>query len=162
VVRRSRVEYYGRRLVDVVLLVVVLVFGYAWLTFVLRAFPYSRPWGDAIRGFLVDRLEWLANGLVRASPGLVTLRIIVLATRIVQPVLQQLFMAIEQGHIRVPALYPETIAPTRRIATLLLWLFALVVAYPFLPGSGTDAFKGVSVFLGLVVSLGSTGIVNQV
>jgi small-conductance mechanosensitive channel len=42
-----------------------------------------------------------------------------------------------------------------------MWLFAVVVAYPYLPGSGTDAFKGVSVFVGLMLSLGSSGLVNQ-
>jgi small-conductance mechanosensitive channel len=43
-----------------------------------------------------------------------------------------------------------------------LWIFAIVVAYPHIPGSDTEAFKGLSVFLGLVISLGSTGIINQV
>lgn len=162
VVRQSRLAYYGQRVIDGALLIVVLIVGYGWLTFVLRRFPYSRPWGDAIRGFLIDRLEWLANGLAHTIPGLVTVAIIVVATRIAQRLLQQLFLAVEQGYIRVPVLYPETIAPTRRIVSVFLWLFALVVAYPFLPGSGTDAFKGISVFLGLVVSLGSTGLVNQV
>jgi small-conductance mechanosensitive channel len=162
VVRRSRVIHYAQRAVDFATLVVVLMIGYVWLAFVLRRFPYSRPWGDAIRGFLVDRLEWLANGLVDAIPGLATVVLVVFVTRILQHLLNQLFLSAEMGQLRLPALYPETIAPTRRIASLLLWLFALIVAYPFLPGSGTDAFKGVSVFLGLVISLGSTGIVNQV
>jgi small-conductance mechanosensitive channel len=45
--------------------------------------------------------------------------------------------------------------------TALLWLLAIVVAYPYLPGSESDAFKGVSVFLGLMISLGSSGIMNQ-
>ena len=48
------------------------------------------------------------------------------------------------------------------MSSRLLWLFALIVAYPYLPGSGTDAFKGVSVFVGLIISLGSSGIINQV
>jgi len=161
-VQRTRLIYYVQRAVDLATIVVVLIIGYVWLTFVLRRFPYSRPWGDAIRDFLVDRIEWLANGLLRAIPGLATVVLIVIVVRIVQRLLNQLFLAVEQGQINIPALYPETAAPTRRIATTLLWLFALVVAYPFLPGSGTDAFKGVSVFVGLMVSLGSTGIVNQV
>ena len=46
--------------------------------------------------------------------------------------------------------------------TALLWVFAIVVAYPYLPGSQTDAFKGVSVFLGLMVTFGSSGLVNQI
>jgi small-conductance mechanosensitive channel len=51
---------------------------------------------------------------------------------------------------------------TQRIFAAVAWVFAVIVAYPFIPGSKTDAFKGISVFLGLVISLGSTGIVNQI
>src|SRR5262249_29936840 len=56
----------------------------------------------------------------------------------------------------------ETAQPTRRLLTLLLWAFAVIVAYPYLPGSQTDAFKGVTVFLGLMVTLGSSGLVNHI
>ena len=59
-------------------------------------------------------------------------------------------------------MYPETAQPTRRLVTTLMWLLALIASYPYLPGSDSDAFKGVSVFVGLVVSLGSSGIVNQI
>jgi small-conductance mechanosensitive channel len=59
-------------------------------------------------------------------------------------------------------IYPETAQPTRRLLTGLLWAFAIVVAHPYLPGSQTDAFKGVSVFFGLMVTFGSSGIVNQI
>jgi small-conductance mechanosensitive channel len=59
-------------------------------------------------------------------------------------------------------IHPETAQPTRRLLTALLWLFAIVMAYPYLPGSQTEAFKGVSVFLGLILTLGSSGVVNQI
>ena len=59
-------------------------------------------------------------------------------------------------------IHPDTAQPTRRLVSLLVWVFALVMAYPYLPGSETDAFKGASVFLGLVLSLGSSGFVNQI
>ena len=159
---RSRLVRYAKRAIDITTLIIILIIGYVWLTFVLRRFPYSRPWGDAIFAFFVGRLEWMGNGLLRAAPGLATVVFIVVVTRIVQKLLNRVFAAVETGQIQIRALYPETVAPTRRIAGALLWLFALIVAYPFLPGSGTDAFRGVSVFLGLVVSLGSTGIVNQI
>jgi small-conductance mechanosensitive channel len=72
------------------------------------------------------------------------------------------FSAIEQGRLTPRWIYPETAQPTRRLLTGLLWAFAIVVAYPYLPGSQTDAFKGVSVFLGLMVTFGSSGLVNQI
>ena len=72
------------------------------------------------------------------------------------------FHSIEQGRIKLDWIYPETAQPTRRILTTLVWVFAIIVAYPYLPGSETDAFKGVSVFLGLMLTLGSSGLVNQI
>ncbi len=66
------------------------------------------------------------------------------------------------GARELPGVHPDTAPTTRRLTTALLWLFALALAYPHLPGSDTDAFKGVSVFVGLMISLGSSGIVNQV
>jgi small-conductance mechanosensitive channel len=56
----------------------------------------------------------------------------------------------------------DTAKATRRIVTGLIWLFAMVVAYPYIPGSGSEAFKGLSVLDGLMISLGSTGLINQV
>ncbi len=160
-VRRTGLTTYGRRAITVLMLALTGFAAYLWLTFVLRRFPYTRPWGDVIRRFLFDRVEWVALGVAHAMPGLLTVAIIAVATRLVARAVQPLFDAAEQGQLSIPGLYPETVAPTRKIFTTLLWLFALVVAYPFLPGSGTDAFKGISVFIGIVVSLGSSGIVNQ-
>jgi small-conductance mechanosensitive channel len=57
--------------------------------------------------------------------------------------------------------YPETALPTRRIASALLWASALIMSYEYLPGAQTDAFKGISVFVGLIISLGSSGVMNQ-
>jgi small-conductance mechanosensitive channel len=71
------------------------------------------------------------------------------------------FKAVEEGRLTVRGVYPETAQPTRRLIVGLLWLFALVVSYEYIPGSNTDAFKGVSVFVGIIISLGSTGVMNQ-
>jgi small-conductance mechanosensitive channel len=161
ILRQARIVHYEQRLIDFLLLAIGLVFAYWWLSFVLRRFPYSRPWGDALRAVLVDRLAWLGLGILRAIPGFITVVIIILATRVLVRLSTALFDAVERGRITLPWIYPDTAAPTRKLTTALLWVFALIVAYPFLPGSGTDAFKGVTVFLGVIVSLGSTGIVNQ-
>ena len=159
--RQTRLVRYAKRALDLATLAVVLLFAYLWLLYVLRRFPYSRPWSDTLRGFLLDRLAWLGLGIAGAMPGLVTVVLIVIATRVLVRLVGVFFRAVEQGRVTPDWLYPETAAPTRKLVTGALWLFALVIAYPYLPGSGTDAFKGVSVFLGLIVSLGSTGIVNQ-
>ena len=88
--------------------------------------------------------------------------VIVIATRFAIRLVTFAFKTVEEGHLQMPGVYPETAQPTRRIAVLLLCIFAVVLSYEFIPGAKSDAFKGVSVFIGLVVSLGSTGIMNQV
>jgi small-conductance mechanosensitive channel len=138
-----------------------IILTYSWLTFVLQQFPIARPWGEVLGAFLVRTLAQLGWGLLTSLPGLFTVAVIFLVTRFAVRMAGSLFDALEQGRVEIKGLTGAKAVPTRRITTTLLWLFAIVVAYPYLPGSGTDAFKGVSVFVGLVVSLCSSGIVNQ-
>ena len=134
---------------------------YAWLTFTLRQFPYTRPWGEALSGFVVATIADLGQGMLYAIPGLFSVALIVLITRVVVRLANIVFRAVEQGRLSLPGVYAETAQPTRRLTVALLWLLAVVLAYPHLPGSGSDAFRGMSVLVGLMLSLGSSGVVNQ-
>jgi small-conductance mechanosensitive channel len=162
VMRASRLLELLRHVVTLVSVGVALALAYSWLTFVLRRFPYTRPWGEALRGFLLERIVALGLGMIHALPDLFSVALIVVITRFAVKLSGLLFEAIERGRASLPWVYPETAQPTRRLVACFLWLFALALAYPYLPGSETDAFKGVSVFVGLMISLGSSGIVNQV
>jgi small-conductance mechanosensitive channel len=158
----SRVLELTRRLVMFVALIAAAFVIYSWLTFVLRRFPYTRPWGESMREYFFNTVTTLALGSAQALPGLFTVALIFLIARFFVRLINALFDGVEHERFSLPWVYPETAQPTRRLVNGLIWLFALIVAYPYLPGSGTDAFKGVSVFLGLIISLGSSGIVNQV
>jgi small-conductance mechanosensitive channel len=135
---------------------------YVTCTFVLRRFPYTRPWGESMRESLLGTVAQLGSGVADAVPGLFTALLIFVIARAVVRLVGMWFNAVEAGRLTPRWIYPETAQPTRRLSSTLIWLFALVVAYPYLPGSGTEAFKGVGVFLGLMVTLGSSGLVNQV
>lgn len=134
---------------------------FVWLTFSLRRFPLTRPWGDAMREYSLALLKQFALAIVGTIPDLIALVLIFLFTRLAMRLVRAFFYAIEARRIELPWLHVDTLQPTRRIVMALLWVLALVVAYPYLPGSHTEAFKGISVFVGLVLSLGSTGIMNQ-
>ncbi|MBK8176793.1 MAG: mechanosensitive ion channel [Rhodospirillales bacterium] len=139
-----------------------LAAGYLWLTYVLLQFPYSRPWGAGLGIWLVELLRGLGSGALNALPGFFTVIVIFLATRLVAQAVDRFFRSVESGWLRVSWLEAETARATRRLAIVLIWIFALTVAYPYIPGSHSDAFKGISVLIGLMVSLGSAGFVNQV
>lgn len=141
--------------------VVIALIVYAWLGFSLRQFPYTRPWGESLRTQLLGVLGLIGASIVDALPGLGIILVIVLVTRLLVRISNAFFGSIERSRTELWWAHPETARATRRLVALLLWLFALVVSYPYLPGSSSDAFRGVSVFLGLVISLGSTGLVSQ-
>jgi small-conductance mechanosensitive channel len=105
--------------------------------------------------------EW-GQSTVHALPGLLAAALIFLITRWIVGLAGTFFDQVGSGRIRVSWLDPDMAGATRRIFAGIAWIFAIVLAYPYIPGSGTEAFKGVSVLIGLVISLGSTGIINQV
>jgi small-conductance mechanosensitive channel len=138
-----------------------LAAGYLYLTFALTRFVWTRPWGDALGGFLVSTLAELGLGVVRAVPNLFVVVLILAATRFAVGLVRSVFEAVAQRRITLPGIHAETAPPTRRIVTILIWLFAVTLAYPYVPGSNSAAFKGVSVFAGLLFALGSAGLVGQ-
>ena len=134
---------------------------YLWLSFSFMQFPYSRPWGEQLNETMTSGIKAIALTIANFIPGLVIVAVIFLITRFLARLARLFFDAVESGRVTVPGLYAETAQPTRKIVTVILWLFSLVMMYPYLPGSDSDAFKGVSVFVGLLLSIGSAGTVNQ-
>ena len=151
-----------RRVIRLVTWGVYVFASYFWLSFVLRGFPYTRPWGEQLNGFLLDLGRTVFLAIVGAVPGLVFVVVIVLVTRFLVRLVRLFFAAVEEGRVDVPDTVREVAVPTRKVATVVVWIFALIMAYPYLPGSQSEAFKGVSVLVGLMVSLGSTALVGQV
>jgi small-conductance mechanosensitive channel len=148
-------------LVHFVKWVLVMIAGYQWATFSLRRFPYTRPWGEKLHGYLVDTIEGILSAIVSALPGLLVVFLIVLLTRFTSRLLKAFFAKIESGAVTVPWMAQETAKPTRKLTQALLWLFAFAMAYPYFPGSNTDAFKGLSVLVGIMLSIGGSGVVGQ-
>jgi small-conductance mechanosensitive channel len=141
----------------------VLLFSifYLWLTSVLSVFPYTEPWSRELSGFLFTLLSDFGHGLLVSIPGFFTIAVIFFVTRLVVRVITAFFKAVEDDTLQLRWFEPETAKATRRIIVVLIWIFALIIAYPLIPGSQTKAFQGVSVFLGLMLSLGSAGLVGQ-
>lgn len=132
-----------------------------WLSFSLRVFPYTRAWGEQLHGYMVGVLVHIGSATLQAIPNLAVAVCIFLIARAVIAMLRPVFDNIEVGRGSAGWLDRDTVVPTRRIASALIWIFALVMAYPYLPGADTAAFKGVSVLIGLMISLGSSSIVGQ-
>ena len=133
-----------------------------WATFVLRQFAYTRPWAERSNQWLLGLLEQFALAAASAVPGLLTAGLIVFCAWLVSRAGTAFLQRAERGELVLGWLDADTAGPTRRVGNVVIWLFALAMAYPFLPGASSEAFKGVSVLAGLMLSLGASGVVGQV
>lgn len=135
---------------------------YVWITFSLHRFPYTEPWGKQAGSYVLNSLRDLATAVLNGLPGLLMVVLIFIATRWLIRMVTVLFERVATGRISVAWMDADVAHATKRIFSAILWVFAIIIAYPYIPGSQTQAFKGLSVFFGLVISLGSTGIINQI
>lgn len=155
------VRLFARRLGAAAIWLAAVGLSLAGGVLLLEAFPYTEPWGDRLLKGVQQMGGWMAGGTLAAIPGLLTVLLVALLARAVQDVLSLFMQHVQSGRLRVPFMHADTAGATRRLLNVLVWLLALAVAYPFLPGSDSDAFRGLSVLFGLMVTLGSTGVVTQ-
>ncbi len=159
----------SRRVVDLLSEVIkifrlVLALGllYLYVNLVLSFFPWTQGLSRILFGYLLSAVSTLAAGLISYLPNLFFLAIIGLFTSYALKVIRFFFTEIEQGGITFPGFYAEWAKPTSKLCQFLIFAFAVTVAFPYLPGSGTPAFQGVSLFLGLLVSLGSSSAIANI
>ncbi|MEA5101389.1 mechanosensitive ion channel domain-containing protein [Pantoea sp. S18] len=149
------------RLYAIVLTVAFLVAFYIWVSWVLRLFPWTRIWGMELGRYAVGLLQHLGLAIFSALPGMLIVVVIFLITGLVTRLLRLVLKRVETGQLHLPGLHPDTVGVTRKLISVVIWLFALSAAYPFLPGANSLAFKGISVFFGLMLTLGSAGVMNH-
>ena len=140
---------------------IAIVLTWAWLAVVLGQFPYTVPYGERLADELLGLLGRAGLAAIEALPGLVLVVVIFVIARAVNRTMRLLFDRVERGVVEVSWLNVHTAGPTRRIFAIVVWIFALAMAYPYLPGANTEAFKGLSVLVGLMISLGGAGMIGQ-
>lgn len=134
---------------------------YQWVGFVLSRFPYTRPWGEALAENMLQALGNFGEAILKAVPGLLFVVLIFALTRIVVRTVRAFFDGVQKGRIALGLVDETTARPTGQLFITGIWILALVAAYPYIPGSGSEAFKGIGVFVGLMMSIGASGVVNQ-
>jgi small-conductance mechanosensitive channel len=146
---------------------VAITFAYAalifvYLDYVLRLFPWTRGASIKLMSYVLEPLHVLGKGVLNELPSLVFLAVLFVVIRWLLKVIHLFFGAIGRAEVNIDGFDPEWAEPTYKIVRVLVIAFALVVAYPYIPGSSSDAFKGISLFVGLVFSLGSSSIVANI
>ena len=151
-----------RSLVNLARVLAVMMLVYVFLQIVLARFPATRGIAARLGDYAIGPLRTMGSAFLAYIPNLFFLVILWVVVRSLLRLTKLFFESIEHSTITFDSFEPEWAQPTYRLVRLVVLAFAAVVAYPFLPGSGTAAFQGVSLFLGLVLSLGSGSAVSNV
>lgn len=130
----------------VVWLYMVLLFG---------IFPQTQKVSMRLVDYILDPLATIARACLDFVPNLFFIAAVVACTHYMMRLASLVVREVAAGRLTFPGFFPEWAEPTFQIVRFLSWSFALVVAFPYLPGAQSPAFKGVSVFLGVLLSLGS-------
>ena len=160
-VPRERAVSIARNTMALLAVATMLLLTWNWLGYVLGLFPYTRPWSEGLTGFFVDTSLGILEAVARSMPSIFVAIVIFVIAWVADRTQKRFFERVEAGAIAFGSIDSDTAPATRRLATIAIWLFAAAMAYPYIPGSDTDAFKGLSVLLGLMVSVGASGIVGQ-
>ncbi|MRR06472.1 MAG: mechanosensitive ion channel [Deltaproteobacteria bacterium] len=141
--------------------VVLLTAVYLYLSSVLILFPWTRGLAGSLISLLVDPLRTLGLGFLQTVPKLAFLVVLFVITRYLLKLIRLYFQSIADGSVVLQGFDPEWSEPTYRLIRILLVAFMVIVAYPYIPGSGSEAFKGVSLFIGVLFSLGSSSLIGN-
>jgi small-conductance mechanosensitive channel len=139
--------------------VIYLLIAYFFLNTVLGLFPWTRPVAKVLFKLILDPLASLWFGFLDALPSLAFLVVLWFIVRYLLKLIRAFFRGISRGRITLEGFDPDWATPTYKLVRLAVIAFAVVIAYPYIPGSDSMAFKGVSVFAGVLLSLGSSSFI---
>ncbi|MBD1397438.1 mechanosensitive ion channel family protein [Pontibacter sp. JH31] len=144
-------------------LVVIFMLVYFLLPVLFSIFPWTQGYADTLLLYILNPLRKIGLGLLSYIPNMLTILVIVVVTHYAVKLFRFLADEVESGKLEISGFYADWARPTYNIVRFLLYAFMFVVVFPYLPGSDSDIFRGVSVFLGILFSLGSSSaIANMV
>lgn len=150
------------RMTKWVRILLIFIAFYFYVPLVLTFFPWTKNLSSKIFNYIITPLGIIGNAFVSYLPNLFFLSIIILVTYYGLKLIKFIFTAIEKEIITFSGFYPDWGRPTYEIVRFLILAFAAVVAFPYLPGSDSPIFKGISIFIGVLLSLGSTSAVSNI
>lgn len=157
--KQVRLLHVAANLLRYVVMLVQLLFSVP-LIFII--FPQTEKLAFTLLGYLWTPIKSILKGVIDYIPNLFTIVIIWLCVHYLIRLLRYLATEIEEGRLQINGFYNDWALPTFHIVRFLLYAFMIAMIYPYLPGSNSGVFQGISVFVGLIVSLGSTTVIGNI
>jgi small-conductance mechanosensitive channel len=142
-------------------LVGVSLLVYFYVQLGLSFFPWTQRLALRLFNYVLDALGAMGEALWAQAPGLIFIAVVIAISHYLLKSLKYFLGLVKTGKVVIRDFDADLAEPTYRILRLLIVAFAIVVAYPYIPGSDSPAFKGVSIFMGVIFSLGSTSAIGN-
>ncbi len=133
----------------------VLIASVAW-------FSWSPEFTRKFLDYLLKPVQSVLDGILAYIPNLFTIVVILFLTRYVLRFLRLFAQELERGVLKLPNFYPDWAMPTYRVVRFVVWIFTFAAVFPYLPGSNTPVFQGLSVVLGVLISFGSSSAITNI
>ncbi len=141
---------------------VILLSVYVALPILFGIFPWTKDFAEVLFGYILKPVQRIFAGLWNYLPNLITIIVVIIFFRYVLKGIHFLKTEIERGNLHLNGFYPDWANPTYQIIRILIYAFMMVVIFPYLPGSDSEIFKGVTVFLGFLFTFGSAGSLSNI
>ena len=136
----------------VLFLTIPLIFG---------LFPETRSFAETLWGYFLYPVKSIFFGIINYIPKLITIVVILFFVRYVLKMLKFFSNEIEMGRLIIKGFYPDWAKPTYLLLKYTIYAFTIALIFPYLPNSDTQVFKGVSIFFGVIISLGSSSAIGN-
>ncbi|WP_316788926.1 mechanosensitive ion channel family protein [Pedobacter frigoris] len=162
IITADHLEAALQRLNTIVKILIIILIVYLSLPLLFSIFPETEAWTGTLIGWILSPLRSAAKAILDYLPDLFKVIVIYLIFKYLLKAVKYLFYEMKRGNIQFSGFHADWAIPTFNILRFILYAFMLVLVFPFLPGSSSPAFQGVSVFLGILISLGSSSAITNI
>jgi small-conductance mechanosensitive channel len=157
----SQILKLSAQLISILKLIVSLFQLIITIPIVFHLFESTRGIASKLFGYILGPLKQFVFGLINYIPNLFAIAVILLISRYILRTVKFFATQIERKKLVLPGFYPDWAQPTFNILRVLIYAFTIAFIYPYLPNSDSDIFKGISVLVGVLFSLGSSSVISN-
>lgn len=139
-----------------------LFFGYLYLPIIFSIFPWTRGLADKLFGYILNPIGASWKAFVDYLPNVFAIAVIIVIAFYINKFVKFLSEEIKAGNLEIHGFYKDWSETTYKLINIVIVVFTIIVIWPYIPGSDSDAFKGISIFIGVLLSLGSTGAISNI
>ncbi len=149
-------EYFLIFLSTIIKYALLLLILILYLPLLFSFLPWTKGVVEQFYNYIAEPVKYVLIGMLNFLPNLFFIIIIIVIARYFVKILSYVSGEVEQEKLKIKGFHKDWAKPTSNIFKVIIYVFAFVFMFPYIPGSESEAFKGVSIFLGILFSLGST------